>query len=418
MTLDLSPSAAVSQERLQERHDRLGAIGATPRGGVNRLALTETDAAAQALLAGWARGRGLACMRDEIGNLYVRREGTEPALDPVFMGSHLDTQPTGGRFDGAYGVLAGLEVLEALADLGRPTRRAVEVVAWTNEEGSRFQPGCMGSAAFTGVFPLDRMLAATDRDGTTVRDALAAVERLAPLPMRSMTAVRPAAYLEAHIEQGPRLEAAGATIGVVGGIQGIRRLAVTVAGEEAHAGTTPRAVRRDAVSAAVAVIGALESLLHDPEDVVRFTVGRMEVQPNSPNTVPSRVTFSIDLRHPDADTLRTLGDRIDAVAREAACSRRCTAEVAQVSHVQPTVFEGSTVALVREATRLLGYRSLEMPSGAGHDAMYLSRICPTGMVFVPCLGGISHNEAESATAADLAAGTRVLAAALVALADA
>ncbi len=418
MTLDISLCAAVSEARLQQRHDRLGSIGATPRGGVNRLALTATDATAQAMLVEWAIERGFHCSRDEIGNLYIRREGTDPRLDPVFMGSHLDTQPTGGRFDGAYGVLAGFEVLEALADLGRPTRRPVEVVAWTNEEGSRFQPGCMGSAAFSGVFPLDRMLAAKDRDGVTVGEALAAVDRATPLPPRPMASVRPAAYLEAHIEQGPRLEAAGATIGVVDGIQGIRRLAVTVHGEEAHAGTTPRAVRRDAVSAAVAAIGALEALLHDADDRVRFTVGRMEVSPNSPNTVPSRVDFSIDLRHPDADTLRTLGDRIDAVACEAARARRCSAVVTQVSHVQPTVFDDATVSLVRNATRLLGYPCLEMPSGAGHDAMYLSRICPTAMVFVPCLGGVSHNEAESATAADLAAGARVLAAALVALADA
>ncbi|MCE2949063.1 MAG: M20 family metallo-hydrolase [Betaproteobacteria bacterium] len=418
MTLDTSACAAVSEARLQQRHDRLAAIGATPRGGVNRLALTDTDANAQAMLVDWALQRGFRCSRDEIGNLYIRREGTQSGLDPVFMGSHLDTQPTGGRFDGAYGVLAGFEVLEALADLDRPTRRPVEVVAWTNEEGSRFQPGCMGSAAFTGVFPLERMLAAKDRDGITAGEALAAIGRAMPLPARPMASVRPAAYLEAHIEQGPRLEAAGATIGVVSGIQGIRRLAVSVHGEEAHAGTTPRAVRRDAVSAAVAAIAALEALLHDTDDVVRFTVGRMEVAPNSPNTVPSRVDFSIDLRHPDADTLRTLGDRIEAVACEAARSRRCTAAVTQVSHVQPTVFDDATVALVREATRLLGFPSLEMPSGAGHDAMYLSRICPTAMVFVPCLGGVSHNEAESATASDLAAGTRVLAAALVALADA
>jgi N-carbamoyl-L-amino-acid hydrolase len=418
LTLDTSASAAVSEARLQRRHDLLGAIGATPRGGVNRLALTTTDATAQAMLVDWALQRGFGCSRDEIGNLYIRREGSQPGLDPVFMGSHLDTQPTGGRFDGAYGVLAGFEVLEALADLGRPTRRPVEVVAWTNEEGSRFQPGCMGSAAFTGVFPLERMLAAKDRDGITVGEALAAVDGATPLPTRPMASVRPSAYLEAHIEQGPRLESAGATIGVVSGIQGIRRLAVSVHGEEAHAGTTPRAVRRDAVSAAVAVIGALEALLHDADDTVRFTVGRMEVAPNSPNTVPSRVEFSIDLRHPDAGTLRTLGDRIEALACEAARTRRCTATVTQVSHVQPTVFADATVSLVREATRALGYPCLEMPSGAGHDAMYLSRICPTAMVFVPCLGGVSHNEAESATAADLAAGTRVLAAALVALADA
>jgi len=417
MSTDTRISEAVSQSRLWDRHVAMGAIGATARGGVNRLALSATDAAAQAALAGWAAARGFQCARDEIGNLFVRREGLDPDAAPVLMGSHLDSQPTGGRFDGTYGVLAGFEVLEALADSGTHTRRPVEVVAWTNEEGSRFQPGCMGSAAFTGVFPLDRMLGMQDRDGVSVSSALAELTKAAPVAFRSMQSVKPAAYLEAHIEQGPRLEAAGATIGVVTGIQGIRRLIVTVRGEEAHAGTTPRASRRDAVSAAVAVIGALESMCKDPEDAVRFTVGRMEVSPNSPNTVPSKVEFSIDLRHPDAALLATLGDSIAETVQATASGRRCEAEVKHVSHVPPTVFSDATVGLIRTATEALQYRYLEMPSGAGHDAMYLNRVCPTGMIFVPCLRGVSHNEAESATAEDLAAGTRVLAATLVALAD-
>ncbi len=417
MNRDFIPLDRISQARLWQRLMAIGAIGGTARGGVNRLALTQTDALAQRSLVEWAQARGFTCARDEIGNLYIRREGLDPSADPIFTGSHLDSQPTGGKFDGTYGVLAGFEVLEALEDAGRRTRRPIEVVAWTNEEGSRFQPGCMGSAVFTGAVALDSILEVKDRAGVSVRQALAEVCTTTPLPMRPMAKVRPAGYLEAHIEQGPRLESDGATIGVVTGIQGIRRVTVDVSGEEAHAGTTPRAVRKDAVSAAVAVITAVEALMHDPQDIVRFTVGRMEVSPNSPNTVPSKVHFSIDLRHPDADTLANLGDRIAEVARLAAESRRCTVEVKHISHVRPTHFPEATVALVREATRTLGYRYLEMPSGAGHDAMYVNRICPTGMVFVPCLKGISHNETESATQEDLAAGARVLAAALVSLAD-
>jgi N-carbamoyl-L-amino-acid hydrolase len=407
----------VSQARLWQRHMAMGAIGGTPRGGVNRLALTPLDAKAQATLIEWARSRGFACFRDAIGNLHVRREGQDPSAAPVVTGSHLDTQPTGGKFDGAYGVLAGFEVLEALADANRATRRAIEVVAWMNEEGSRFQPGCMGSAVYVGAAPAQRMLDVCDGDGVSVASALAQLSRVSPLPAYPVDAARPLAYLEAHIEQGPRLENEGATIGVVTGIQGSRRMSVDVRGEEAHAGTTPRAVRRDAVSAAVAVIAALESAMHDAEDIVRFTVGRMEVHPNSPNTVPSLVRFSIDLRHPDADVLAKLGDAVGTIAAGAASRKRCTVEVTQLSNVRPTHFPDASISLVREAAHALGYRHIDMPSGAGHDAMYLARVCPTGMIFVPCLRGVSHNEAESAAAEDLVAGARVLAAALVTLAD-
>ncbi len=407
---------AISEARLWDRHVALGTIGGTPRGGVNRLALTQTDAVAQHTLAGWAQARGFQCSRDEIGNLYIRRAGSDPNAAPILMGSHLDTQPTGGRYDGTYGVLAGFEVLEALADAAIETRRPVEVVGWMNEEGSRYQPGAMGSGVFAGAYALDAMLAVTDRDGISVAAALEAVNRAAPLPARAMASVQPAGYLEVHIEQGPRLESEGATIGVVTGIQGSRRYIVDILGEEAHAGTTPRARRKDAVSAAVAVIAALETAMHDTEDTIRFTVGRMEVAPNSPNTVPGKVHFTIDLRHPDGATLDALGARIEGVAIEKAQSRHCSARVTPVSHVAPTHFAPTMVAQVRTATRALGYRSLEMPSGAGHDAMYLHLVCPTAMVFVPCLNGVSHNEAESATPADLHAGTRVLARTLAALA--
>lgn len=417
MKLDDALLAKISQARLWERHMALAAIGATARGGVNRLALTPLDAEAQRTLVGWAQQRGFGCTRDQIGNLHVRREGLDAAAQPIYTGSHLDSQPTGGKYDGAYGVLAGFEVLEALEDAQRQTRRAIEVVAWTNEEGSRFQPGCMGSSVFAGAARAQAMLAVADSAGVSVRTALEQLSASLPLPPRPCAHGHPAAYVEAHIEQGPRLEQEGATIGVVTGIQGSRRMIVDVLGEEAHAGTTPRAARRDAVLAAVAVISALEALMLDEDDVVRFTVGRMAVSPNSPNTVPSKVTFTIDLRHPEADTLARLGDRVADVAARTAAAKRCQAEVTHLTHVKPTHFPPAAVALVREAAQALGYRSLDMPSGAGHDAMYLARICPTAMVFVPCLNGISHNEMESATAEDLDAGTRVLGQTLVTLAD-
>jgi N-carbamoyl-L-amino-acid hydrolase len=415
--LDDALLANVSEARLWARHVALAAIGATARGGVNRLALTALDGEAQRMLVGWARARGFGCTRDEIGNLHIRRAGLDTAAAPIYTGSHLDTQPTGGKYDGAYGVLAGFEVLEALEDAQRRTRRAIEVVAWTNEEGSRFQPGCMGSSVFAGAAPAQTMLRVEDSAGVSVQTALEQLRALLPLPQWPSAHGRPAAYVEAHIEQGPRLEEAGAAIGVVTGIQGSRRMIVEVLGEEAHAGTTPRAARKDAVLAAVAVISALETLMQDEEDVLRFTVGRMAVSPNSPNTVPSRVTFTIDLRHPDADTLARSGDCIADVAARTAAVKRCRAEVTHLTHVRPTHFPEETIGVVRAAARALGYCSLDMPSGAGHDAMYLARMCPTAMVFVPCLRGISHNETESATPGDLAAGTRVLAQTLVTLAD-
>jgi N-carbamoyl-L-amino-acid hydrolase len=408
--------SAVSGTRLWQRHVNLGAIGATPRGGVCRLALSPEDAAAQRQLAAWAEARGYAVSRDDIGNVYVRREGTEPSAAPVVVGSHLDSQPTGGRFDGTYGVLAGFEVLEALDDAGIATRHPVEVVAWMNEEGSRFVPGAMGSGVLAGAFTLESSLARVDSDGVTVGAALADLERSVPLPRRELAQVKPFAYLEAHIEQGPRLEAEGATIGVVTGIQGIRRFIVEVLGEEAHAGTTPRANRKDAMSTTVALIGALELEATDAEDTLRFTVGRLQVWPNSPNTVAGRVQFTIDLRHPDGTLLQNFGTRIHDRAKRIAADRGCHAKVENVSEVKPVHFPSGMVALVRAAAQAEGAKYLELPSGAGHDAMYLHRLCPTGMVFIPCLGGVSHNEAESATPADLTAGTRVLARAVVEIA--
>ncbi|MFM9969045.1 MAG: Zn-dependent hydrolase [Burkholderiales bacterium] len=401
--------AAVSQERLWQRHMELARIGGLPAGGVKRLALTEEDMLAQRVLLHWAGDRGYKCWRDEIGNIFVRRDGSDSEAAPIMTGSHLDTQPTGGKFDGAYGVLAGFEVLEAFDDAGVTTRRPVEVVAWMNEEGSRFVPGAMGSAVFAGTAALADMLARTDPAGISVSAALAQTAEACPIAARALGSVRPAAYVEAHIEQGPRLEGEGATIGVVLGIQGIRRFSVEVIGEEAHAGTTPRRHRKDAVSAATAAIAALEHLTADNEDAIRFTVGRMEVFPNSPNTIPGRVTFSIDLRHPDEDLLTRLGERIHEVACDAVATRRCTATVVNISFVKPTTFAPKVVDLVRRMANELGIRNLDLPSGAGHDAMHLSRACPTGMIFVPCLHGVSHNEAESATPEDLAAGTRVLA---------
>jgi N-carbamoyl-L-amino-acid hydrolase len=408
-------SDGVREDRLWQRHMEMGAIGATPKGGVNRQALSPEDAKARVLLMSWAKARGFGIFTDAIGNLFIRREGTDPAARPVLTGSHLDTQPTGGKFDGAYGVLAGFEVLEALEDMGQQTRRPIELVVWMNEEGSRFQPGTVGSSVFADHHDLDEMLAVTDRAGVSVRDALAQTFAAAPAPLRPSVGFPIDGYIEAHIEQGPRLEATGNTIGVVTSVQGSRRFTIDVLGEEAHAGTTPLRARKDALSAAVSIVSALERLMHDDTDTVRFTVGRFEVFPGSPNTVPGKVHFTIDFRHPDGAVLRRLGDQIATVA--AANAKSCAVTVTDISYVEPTAFAPAVIDLVRASADALGLPHMDMPSGAGHDAMHINALCPTGMVFVPCLRGVSHNEAESATPTDLAAGCRVLADALATMAN-
>ena len=409
------PAAAVSEQRLWRLLMEVARYGATVKGGVNRQALSDEDIAARNHVIRWAAERGFITFQDDGGNLFVRREGREPSLAPVMTGSHLDSQPTGGKFDGAYGVLAGLEVLEALNDAGISTRRPIEVVAWMNEEGSRFSPGAMGSSVFAGVRSLSALLGVTDRGGTVLRDALARTLEATPAARRTDGKIKPHNYVEAHIEQGPILEEKDIPIGVVTGIQGIRHFHVDVLGEEAHAGTTPRRARKNALSSAVAIIAALEQLTADTEDKLRFTVGRCEVSPGSPNTVPGKVHFTIDLRHPEDSVLRSMGEQIVAVAQQ--FTGACSVKVTDVSYVSPTVFARDVVGLIRDCTKRIGYAHLDMPSGAGHDAMHLSRICPTGMIFVPCLRGVSHNEAESATPEQLAAGARVLAEALVSLAQ-
>jgi N-carbamoyl-L-amino-acid hydrolase len=393
----------------------MAAIGAIPGNGVNRAALSDEDIAARKVLLGWARARNFQIAVDAIGNLFVRRAGSDPDAAPVMTGSHMDSQPRGGRFDGIYGVLAGLEALEAIDAAGVTTRRPIELVAWTNEEGGRFQPCTMGSAIYTGARRLEDFLDVRDNEGTVLRDALAKTLGATPEAAERALGAPAAAYIEAHIEQGPLLEREGKTVGVVTGIQGLRWFNVEVLGKTDHAGTTPLALRQDALRDAIAIINALADLAHDPSDTVRFTVGRMLVTPNSPNSVPSHVLFSVDLRHPDPATIDRLGRSVEPLARKAA--RHCTVKVTPTLHDDPCVFHPEVVRAVEGAAAELGLAHMRLPSGASHDANYMARICPAGMIFVPCEKGISHNEAENARPADLAAGARVLTAALLELAD-
>lgn len=405
----------VDQERLWQRLMEMAKIGAIPGGGVNRAAFSAEDIAARKLLIAWAQAYKFAIAVDAIGNLFIRRAGTDAHAAPVMTGSHMDSQPRGGRFDGIYGVLAGLEAIEAMELAGVKTRRPVELVAWSNEEGGRFAPCTMGSAVYTKAIPLSDFLEVRDNEGIALREALAQTLHAMPtLDKRELNAPA-AAYIETHIEQGPLLEQEGKTIGVVTGIQGLRWFNVEIFGESAHAGTTPLAGRRDALREAIAAINALHELARDPDDAVRFTIGRMLVTPNSPNSVPSHVMFSVDLRHPDPATISRLGRAVEPAVRKALT--HCTAKITPTLHDDPCAFDPAVAQSVERAAQALKLAHRRMPSGASHDANYMARVCPTGMIFVPCEKGISHNEAENAKPGDLAAGARTLTAALLELAN-
>jgi N-carbamoyl-L-amino-acid hydrolase len=407
----------VNGERLWASLKELARIGATPKGGVCRLAASDLDGEARRLFIRWCEEAGCTVAVDRIGNIFARRPGRNPDLPPVMTGSHLDTQPTGGRFDGAYGVMAGLEIVRTLNDLRYETEAPVEIVAWTNEEGSRFSPAMVGSGVFAGVFTLGEALATQDNNlpDLTLGAELERIGFAGPDPAGGREV---AAYFEAHIEQGPILEAAKKPIGVVIGAQGQRWYEITVTGQEAHAGTTPMPRRRDALVGAAGMIEAVNriALAHAPD--ARATVGFVRVSPNSRNTIPGRVFFTVDFRHPEDAVLTRMDLELRAVCAEAAASQGLAAAVEEFWHFPPTPFDPTLVGAVRDAAAAQGYPHQDIISGAGHDAVYMARVAPTAMVFVPCVDGISHNEIEDATPEDLTAGCNVLLNALLDRADA
>jgi N-carbamoyl-L-amino-acid hydrolase len=398
----------VDRERLWQRLMTLARIGATPKGGVCRLALSELDRQGRELFMLWARELGCTVRVDAIGNLFARREGTDATLPAVATGSHIDTQPTGGKFDGNYGVLAGLEVLQTLADAGIHTRAPLEVCVWTNEEGSRFVPVMMGSGVYAGAFSLAHALAAQDADGISVQQALADTGQAGPHPAAvAEGAPRFGAYFEAHIEQGPALEDAGIVIGAVTGALGQRWYDVTVSGMEAHAGPTPMALRRDALLPAAALVQRVNAIAMAEQPHARGTVGRLVVHPGSRNTIPGQVRFTVDFRHADDAGLL----RMDAALRAAAAELRSPGvqiAIDQVVYYPPQPFDTALVDVVRQGAVRAGLSVMDVVSGAGHDAVYVARTAPTAMIFVPCKDGISHNEIEDAQPEHLAAGATVL----------
>ena len=411
----MSTNIRIDSDRLWQSLMELAKIGATEKGGVCRLALTDLDRQARDLFRQWCEAAGCSLTVDKMGNIFARRPGKDNSLPPVMTGSHIDTQPTGGKFDGNYGVMSGLEVIRTLNDFNYETTRPIEVVVWTNEEGSRFAPALVASGVFAGVFDLDYGLSRKDVDGKSMGEELARIGYAG----ETTCGGRPiAAFFEAHIEQGPILEAEGKTIGVVQGVQGIRWYEITVTGQEAHAGPTPMPRRKDALLGASRMVNAINriGLAHAPNACA--TVGMLQVSPNSRNVIPGKVFLTIDFRHPDAEVLKSMGAEGKAECEKIAAEIGLELDFKEIWYSPPVKFADECVAAVAKAAEDLGFSNRAIISGAGHDAVYLSRVAPTGMIFVPCKDGISHNEIEDAKQDELAAGCDVLLRAIIERANA
>jgi len=396
---------AIDGARLWDTLMEMGKIGETEKGGSRRLALSDLDREGRDLFVRWCEAAGCSVSVDAMGNIFARRPGRDPELPPVATGSHLDTQPTGGKFDGVYGVLAGLEVIRTLNDHGIETEAPVEAVVWTNEEGARFAPAMIASGVFAGVFDLDYAYARQDGEGRRLGEELARIGYKGDRPCGGRDF---RAFFEAHIEQGPILEAEQRTIGVVTGAQGQRWFEVTVTGAESHAGTTPMPRRRDALQAAARMIAEIQTIATTRPPNAVTTVGMVQVSPNSRNTIPGRVFFTADLRHPEDAELAEMAAELHAACERIAAAQHVDCAVDEFWYSPPVVFDADCVSAVRQGADALGFAHRDIVSGAGHDACYISRVTPTGMIFVPCKDGISHNEIESATPEDLAAGCNVL----------
>ncbi|MEN5302825.1 Zn-dependent hydrolase [Pseudomonas sp. TWI628] len=405
----------VDGARLWQSLMELARLGATAKGGVCRLALTDLDRQARDLFVQWTEAAGCSVSVDAVGNIFARRPGRNPKLPPVMTGSHIDTQPTGGKFDGCFGVMAGLEVLRTLNDLGIETEAPLEVVVWTNEEGSRFAPCMMGSGVFAGKFTLEETLAKRDAQGVSVGEALNAIGYAG---QRAVLGHPVGAYFEAHIEQGPILEDQAKTIGVVLGALGQKWFDLTLRGVEAHAGPTPMHLRKDALVGAAAVVEAVNRTAHAHQPHACGTVGCLQAYPGSRNVIPGEVRMTLDFRHLEGDQLDAMIAEVRAVI-EATCAKHgLSHELIPTADFPALYFDRGCVDAVRQSAQALGLPHMDIVSGAGHDAIFLAELGPAGMIFVPCENGISHNEIENATPEDLAAGCAVLLRAMLAASEA
>jgi N-carbamoyl-L-amino-acid hydrolase len=389
-------------------------IGATPKGGVRRLTLTDVDKRGRDKFRAECEVVGLSVRVDAIGNMFARRPGRDPLRAPVLFGSHLDSQPSGGKFDGALGVIAGLEVMRSLNDLGIVTEAPLELINWTDEEGSRFGHSLMGSGVWAGVYALDKVYGLKDTEGVSVETALDGIGFRGPEPAAPFQAD---AYFELHIEQGPILEREGRQIGIVTGAQAqVWYDAVTI-GQDSHAGTTPPSTRKDALVCAGRIIDLVDRMMRARGEDGRGTVGQMLVSPNSRNVVPGEVRFSVEFRHPLDSEVDVLDSEFPPAAQAIADACGIKLELTTLFKISAQPFDTECVDLVRQGAAKLGYSTREIVSGAGHDAVYVARHVPTAMIFTPCKDGLSHNEAESIEPAEAEAGCQVLFEAVVARAN-
>jgi N-carbamoyl-L-amino-acid hydrolase len=404
MTDTLLPNLAIDPRRLWDTLMDTARFGGTPKGGIRRLTLSDEDKQVRDWFKAACEQLGCTVTIDEVGNMFARRPGRDNSLPPIAMGSHLDTQPTGGKFDGVLGVLAGLEVLRTLHDAGYETTAPLELVNWTNEEGARFAPAMLASGVFAGLFDRAYADAREDRDGKRFGDEL---ERIGYRGPEKAGGHRLGAMFELHIEQGPILEAEGRMVGAVTGVQGARWYEITISGEAAHTGATPMHLRKNALLGAAALIQAVNGIgeAHLPGVA---TVGLMEVRPNSRNVVPGEVFLCVDLRHPDDKVLDAMEQALRAALPKVLDPFGLTFEETRIWHSPSVKFDAEMIACVREGAAKAGFESRDIVSGAGHDAVHAARICPTTMIFVPCEGGISHNESESTSPEECAAGAQVL----------
>jgi N-carbamoyl-L-amino-acid hydrolase len=400
-----SQNLQINARRLWDTLMHTAQIGATPKGGICRLTLTDLDRQVRDWFKTQCEALGCTVVIDEIGNMFARRPGKNPALAPIAMGSHLDTQPTGGKFDGALGVLAALEAMRTLHDLGYETHAPIEIVNWTNEEGARFAPAMLASGVFAGVFTPEFAHSRTDRDGDTFGEEL---ERIGYKGEAKAGAHKLAAMFELHIEQGPILEDEGRMIGVVQGVQGMRWYEVTVTGQAAHTGATPMRIRKNALLGAARMIDRVDAIAREYAPDAVGTVGLLESKPNSRNVIPGEVFFTVDHRHPDNRVLDAMETEFRAALAEIMPPLRLTYTEARIWDSPAVKFAPELIDCVRIGAEKAGYTSRDIISGAGHDAAYIARVAPTTMIFVPCRGGISHNEAESASFDECAAGAQVL----------
>ncbi|MBX2876594.1 MAG: Zn-dependent hydrolase [Saprospiraceae bacterium] len=404
----------IDQNRLWNRLMTMAEIGRSSKGGVCRVALTEEDRQGRDLFIKWCEAAACSIEVDPMGNIFARRAGIDHNLPAIMIGSHLDSQPTGGKFDGVYGVLAGLEVIECLNDHQIKTRHPIEIVSWTNEEGARFTPAMIGSGVFAGAFSIDYAYSRTDKEGKTLGEELIKIgyRGKSPLGQRAYKAT-----FELHIEQGPILEAEGKSVGVVTGVQGIHWYDLILTGKETHAGPSPMSYRVDPVRAAIPLLQEIYELADTYAPHAKVTVGYLDASPGVKNTVPGQLKISLDFRHPDAEILERMDRDLKTQIAKQAQNTEVQFKLEDIWYSPPVEFDKDCIAAVQQAVDLLQIPAKKMVSGAGHDAVYLAGYAPTSMIFIPCEDGLSHNELENAAPADVEAGANVLLHAALSLAQ-